>query len=105
MSDWNPIETAPKDGRLILGYDAKFQDLDKHAQAYGAVRDEDYGDFHRVAPYEIVCWIEGERNFMVQVDRDNYKRKTEDNSFWARSQGSWFPTHWMVLPTSPEPSK
>ena len=102
MSTWQDISTAPKDGRLILGYDAKFSSTLKHAtQFYGAGRDTD-GDVYRVAPFEVICWIESERWVMVLVSGDNFQRVKRNNSHWARSQGSWTATHWMPLPDPPK---
>lgn len=72
MSKWQPIETAPKDGTLVLIY---------------VRRMTVHGRFPR-PPYRIARWTNGKWQLVVVQNRtmtDNFQ-----------------PSHWMLLPEPPE---
>lgn len=78
MSEWQPIETAPRDGTVLLGF----------GEAAGEIN----GPFckNEVAP---ICWSGG------RSDYPGYE--------WTLTCGDayacWMrPTHWMPLPTPPK---
>lgn len=87
MSNWQPIETAPKDGTEILGFR------------------EDAGVF-------IVRWCNC-YDFMTDAECDetemNDDQLSEPDWFYAdfikggRLDGDLAPTHWQPLPEPPEP--
>ena len=80
MSEWQPIETAPKDGSVVLIADA-----------------EHVNEAHYV--FEV-----GE--FLVSNYPDPYWEKY-DHSYWDRhnDDSDWYePTHWMPLPPPPNPN-
>lgn len=91
MSEWLPIETAPKDGTAILVCNAE---------------SNGYGHSHAV-----VMWIEDEDTYVAE-------RPNGETGGWAMDDGhDWFdyrhytrglrrnlaePTHWMPLPELPK---
>ena len=50
MSDWQPIETAPKDGKLFLGYFGESDD-------FGIVSRHDPGGLARNPKHHYECWV------------------------------------------------
>lgn len=70
--DWQPIETAPKDGTAVLlivvGYEP----------AVGSFKDRGW-------------------NYM---DIEDFPDK-DDWLRWLKNHGPWEPTHWMPLPAPP----
>jgi hypothetical protein len=75
MTDWQPIETAPKDGSLILLY---FERV--------------YGD-----SIEIAGW------FPFGLQSKNRKEHRWRRSRWEEVYDG--PTHWMPLPSAPKPAE
>lgn len=76
MTDWQPIETAPRDGTAVLGYG--------------------------VAPYSedgmeitVVCWVENEKFPHLSGWHSRYSGFEDLNT-------SRQPTHWMPLPEPPK---
>ena len=78
MSQWQPIETAPKDGTRIIGRRS-------YAERYtGRLRYERHKTFWgKTSHVPIYGW--------------NYGRDVEDQELWE-------PTHWMPLPDPPTPA-
>jgi hypothetical protein len=74
MTDWQPIETAPKDGRLFLG-----------AKKFGV----DY-EWSRY----ICCWSEFKKSFRSQFG-------IPEGGIWYPLDEKNTPSHWMPLPEPP----
>lgn len=77
MSEWQPIETAPRDGTEILGF--------RPDQGVFIFRWAETSDFDSTDPGEE--W-------------------SEDwwHDLWGWMEGDLQPTHWMPLPPPPSPS-
>lgn len=73
MSEWQPIETAPRDGTkvllIVVGYEPAVGAYYERGWDY-----QEEGDFVQEAHY------------------------TE----WCETTGPWEPTHWMPLPAPPK---
>lgn len=78
---WQPMETAPKDGSVILVTDG-----------------ENYG---------LARWVESSYESWIFIDDDTQKREPVDSSEFIYSnfdEGGYLygPTHWMPLPELPK---
>lgn len=81
MSDWQPIESAPRDGSWFVTVNAN-------------ARDPEY-EVGRYQPYE---W-----NRFVEVGEGLFRQQAETVSEFT--QNNWHrATHWMPLPTPPSTS-
>ena len=77
MSEWKPIETAPKNGRLIwLGC----------------------GRFMRLG-----CWINGEEHENFGTIGGGWKDYIAMEGRQTFTGLRFMPTHWMALPSPPDP--
>lgn len=80
MSEWQPIETSPKDGTRVLIFNG-----------YGAM--------------DIAGYVEQftERLEFVRSDKDGdvYQTVRNDFSYWD-TDIAYDPTHWMPLPEPPK---
>ena len=77
---WQTIETAPKDGDWILGY-----------------------NFEPV----IIRWASAIQERYVSIGDNKYEKKIIDVGYWETGKGFFscaalIPTHWMPLPTPPK---
>jgi len=77
--EWQPIETAPKDGTKVLIVNSD-----------GAID---------VAGY-VVQWDEHSELVRKARDGDVYRTVREDTGYWDTETAYW-PTHWMPLPEAP----
>ncbi len=75
ITDWQPIETAPKDGRLMLLWDASNPD--------GYVVARWARDDRRPGPFGPFVWLSGHVRYGERLAEQ-------------------IPTHWMPLPAPPE---
>lgn len=78
---WMPIETAPRDGTRILGWNAEY-----------GMRETFMTKFGEGSP-GYALWKSGDGPL------NSGWRWSEPKNNWA---SSWRPTHWMPLPEPPE---
>lgn len=86
MMEWQPIETAPKDGtRIVLGR----RDWDVFPAAYWGDIDGDEGAFG--------AWL------FVNDFCTGLPGETGTELGWSEDiEAGWMPTHWMPLPEAPK---
>lgn len=90
MGEWQPIETAPKDGTPIL--------------AFVPPDEEEPPDFEYLCDYVVTRW-EMQQHFHLEPSKEHpglYRRVVESEGHWL---GGWAPTHWMRLPSPPQQSE
>lgn len=83
MSDWRPIETAPRDGTWVLVLGDRYKNTDRPA----------------VAPSR---WIAETTERWEYVSDTRQELRTEDSSHWDYDAEVYAPTHWMPLPEMPK---
>lgn len=85
--EWQPIETAPRDGTVILAYGNKYypQGIDAPKMAF-------------------TRWKTETRDEWVWLDDVTKQLVTIDESDWD-SEGGISPTHWLPLPPPPQEAK
>jgi hypothetical protein len=83
VSEWQPIETAPKDGTWILAYE---EPRDPHSG------------------FAVVAWWQHQWKRYEPAEGGLYREITEDGySGWEGCPHSpWRATHWMHLPERPK---
>lgn len=89
MSDWRPIETAPKDGRSVLVYADGYDAMGYGVQWIGAA-----------------CWttmlLAGEPPHWMGLPPARHETETfPDGTSWQKPIPVT-PTHWMPLPEPPK---
>jgi len=85
MSEWQPMETAPKDGTPILAF----------------LPPEDEPDFERLCDF-VVTWWETQQHFHLEPSKEHpglYRRVLESVGHWVCGS---LPICWMPLPPSPQ---
>lgn len=82
MSEWQPIETAPKDGTKVDLFIC-VPDLKNQGSLIPAARITD-------------CWFSEENNRW-----EHYEKKWYGDVVWAKIFGDDVITHWKSLPESP----
>lgn len=85
--EWQPIETAPKDGTQILAC----QQFSEHLTAQGYVPD-----------FSIVKWDDREKDFVAMAD--GYMSIKSQGDTWTIYHEPYV-THWQPLPTPPATHK
>lgn len=99
MTDWQPIETAPKDGNKILAYGIGFAGLANMGS--WIVHDDKNG---RKPMHAIVHWVEGWYDKEVEAGNGLYrKERVQGYAHWMpHGPHAFEPTHWMPLPVGPD---
>lgn len=82
--EWQPIETAPRDGTFFLGFDPR--GLQGHG--IGAIR-----------------WYARDYHTYELIEGDTYKQITKSSGWWDGDDECQHPTHWTPLPPRPQPSE
>jgi len=80
-SDWQPIETAPKDGSEFLAYG---EDINGDGPKIGLSR-----------------WRSSKEEHWEAVGDRKKELRERDTSAWDYDADIVFPTHWMPLPAPP----
>lgn len=98
MSDWQPIETAPKDGtEILLTGNVEFDagDYPDHiAEEIRVSRPVVIGHYARGSGYR--SWVDVEAT-------DDRRVQTRAKYTYEKWEPDWLePTHWMPLPSPPE---
>ena len=90
--DWQPIETAPKDGTLILGFGPG---VDGWTWPVGKPMPQQFS---------VTRWTEHEIEQDEEIEPGLFRKvKVKALGGWRGTSLSWFtPTHWMPLPKPPE---
>ena len=91
MAEWQPIETAPRDGTLILGWTDVGVDYDGKGPRLLLIR-------WRQSEYEDWITERPDENTVVK------RRRIHDTSGWISEADEYSvkPTHWMPLPDPPK---
>ena len=94
MAEWQPIETAPKDGRAILIYEPSGH--------YGRLSNEDW-DFNEHGIGTQIARRFDDYRFAIGYWRINRRPDSnEEYGGWGnRNCADVNPTHWMPLPDPP----
>ena len=83
MNEWQPIETAPKDGTRVLLFGGE-------QEVWKSQRDSKAGPM-------VVGWADG-----TEYGEQAWRFCTYDSGFYGRLDTQ--PTHWMPLPEPPKES-
>ena len=86
MSEWQPIETAPKDGSYVLVF------IPESIQSTAAPK----------PLIEMARWVTESWDHWEPDGRDKMFRVSEDCSHWSNYEPA---THWMPLPDPPVTSE
>jgi hypothetical protein len=98
MGEWQPIETAPKDGTFILAFGRAYPELVEGSGRWITAKPE----VKRVPFCMIVRWIEGWYEKEIEISPGSYRKEpTQGYAYWAPEPQAFTPTHWQRLPDCP----
>ena len=93
MSEWMPIETAPKDGTEFLAFGKAVKDFPVIAWDDSKPRE---------AACCVIRWKEAwYDDFQEQPDGSFKKVQKQGYAFWSPHPQQFRPTHWMPIPAPP----
>lgn len=97
MDDWQPIDTAPKDGTWILAHGSAYPELADRGRWITADTNKP-----RVPFTMLVKWVEGWYDKEIDLGDGTYKKeRTCGYSYWWPEPHAFRATHWMPLPAPP----
>lgn len=93
MTEWQPIETAPKDGTEILAFGMG-------VEGEPVVMWDDSKP--RIPMWRVIHWKETwYDDYAEQPDGSYRKDRKQGFAYWGPNPQQFRPTHWMPLPTPP----
>lgn len=96
MSEWQPIETAPRDGTVVLLWaKPNYPHSATHGVTFGRWEENKHERM------EVVRETFDESGRVTQKE---YALVGRANGFWSYDDRSFTPTHWMPLPAPPSPT-
>lgn len=101
MSEWQPIETAPKDGTRFLAFGRAIRELVENKGERWITHDtEDRERF----PLVLIChWVEGWYNKEIDNGDGTYrKERTQGYAYFGPQPQAFTPEWWMPLPEAPD---
>lgn len=94
MTNWQPIETAPKDGTRILAYGMA-------VEGFPVIMWD--SNKPRVPAFLVISWLEGWYDKDEEVSPGLFRKvPTLSYSYWKPDPQQFRPTHWMPLPEAPQ---
>lgn len=98
MIDWQPIESAPKDGTRFLAYGEAYAELAERGDMWNTA------DTNKPRK-PLICvawWFELWYDDEVDLGNGTYtKQRKLSCAYWKPHAHAFHPTHWMPLPESP----
>jgi hypothetical protein len=98
MSEWQPIETAPKDGTTVLAYGLAYAELSNDGFSWITADDQK----PRKPLVTIIRWHEAWYDKDVEVGDGLFRKEpTLSHAYWKPHAHAFRPTHWQPLPDPP----
>jgi len=95
--DWQPIETAPKDGTRIFAFGLAYAELAENGRWFTADTDRP-----REPHMMVIQWKEFWYDREIDNGDGTYRKEPHlSSAYWSPEPGAFRPTHWMPLPPDP----
>ena len=98
-SNWQSIESAPKDGTWFLAHGTAYAELADRGMWFT----HDCNDSRRKPYTMIIHWVEGWYDKEIDNGDGTYrKERTQGYAYWGPEPHAFRPSHWMPLPDGPD---